>query len=109
MTEQAKGRHGDEHQDHYRKNGPGHFQQGVMGGARGGRVGGLVKLGDHIDQQAQHEQADNGDDRHQDRVVEEMNFFGDRRVGQLHADLARSRMAVAWRLLGESRSEVQQK
>ena len=61
--------------------------QRVVGGPRGRRIGLLVELPDHIDQQAQHEKADAGDDRQQDVVVEEMDFFGDRGHRLLNADL----------------------
>ena len=66
----------------------------MVGDARGRRIGLLVEADHDIDEQGEHEEADEGDDRQQDLVVEELHFLGDRGRRPLECDLARNRMAV---------------
>ena len=62
QEQQPERRHRDGDQDQHRNQGPGDFDQGVVGGLGGDRVGLGVELHHDHDQQHQHEQRDDGDD-----------------------------------------------
>jgi hypothetical protein len=53
--EKADRRHGDDHQDEHRQQGPDHFDQRVVAGLRRDRIGAAAEARHHEQQQHQHE------------------------------------------------------
>ena len=85
-------RDGDEDED--RHDGPGDLERRVVGGAGGLGMALLVEAGHHIDEQAENEERDQGDDDG-DIGVERGDLLHDRRGSLLEAHLPGRRLAVA--------------
>ena len=65
LAQEAEGGDRDGHEDQHRDDGPGHLEQGVVGGLRRGRVLVLVEAHHDHEEQRQHEQADRCDQPHE--------------------------------------------
>ena len=92
QEQELERRHRDRDQDDHRHQRPGHFEQGVVRGARRRRIGLGVELDDDDDQQRQHEQRDQRDDQPEQEVVEPVDVIHHRRDGVLKAELPGRRL-----------------
>ena len=91
--EQLERGNGDDDQNQHRQHRPQHLDHGVVRRLGRNRIGLVVEFPNDVGQQRQHEQADDGDDRHQPKIVEILDIARDFRHRRLKADLAGNRGA----------------
>ena len=92
--QQPERRDGDGDQDQNRHHRPGDLERRVVGGAGGLGIALLVEADHHVDEQAENEQRDHGDDDG-DVGMERGDLLHDRRGGLLEAHLPRRRLTIA--------------
>ena len=105
IIDQPEGRDRDTQQDQDRHHRPGHFQDGVVAGARRVRIGPGAELHHHEAQQPEHEDG-NGDDDPEHQIIEVMDRFLHRPGRRLQADAPGGRLPD--QLLGQGRAQADQ-
>ena len=103
IGEQREAGERDPGEDQHGDQRPRDLEASVVAGLRRHRIGGAAIPDDHPDQQAEHEQRDDRDDRHQDRIVEHACLATGGRHLVLDRDALGNRQADARDRCGDGR------